>query len=111
MTADQQPAVTERSDNVLIGGAGQEAIASIGGKAANLGELVRAGFRVPCGFTVTTDAYAEAARTAKIDDLVDALYHAPITDTPRLASLASEIRSQITSTSLDGRLALAIVEA
>src|SRR4028119_2209436 len=29
-----------------------------GGKAANLGELVRAGFPVPDGFVVTTHAYA-----------------------------------------------------
>ncbi len=28
-----------------------------GGKAANLGELVRAGFRVPDGFVVTTEAF------------------------------------------------------
>ena len=32
-------------------------LALVGGKAANLGELVRAGFRVPRGFVVTTQAY------------------------------------------------------
>jgi rifampicin phosphotransferase len=32
-------------------------IAIAGGKGANLGELIRAGFRVPRGFCVTTDAY------------------------------------------------------
>src|SRR5207237_683294 len=31
-----------------------------GGKAANLGELIRAGFRVPDGFVITTDAYTLA---------------------------------------------------
>jgi pyruvate,water dikinase len=40
---------------------------SVGGKAANLGELVRAGFRVPDGFVITTEAYALAARAAGID--------------------------------------------
>src|SRR5436305_14997694 len=30
----------------------------VGGKAANLGELIRAGFSVPVGFCVTTAAYA-----------------------------------------------------
>ena len=34
-----------------------------GGKGANLGELVRAGFPVPDGFVVTTEAYALAAAT------------------------------------------------
>ena len=38
-----------------------------GGKGANLGELVRAGFPVPEGFVVTTEAYALAAASAGID--------------------------------------------
>jgi phosphohistidine swiveling domain-containing protein len=36
-------------------------VAIAGGKGANLGELVSAGFPVPSGFVVTTDAYALAA--------------------------------------------------
>ena len=36
--------------------------AMVGGKAANLGRLVRAGFAVPGGFVVTTDAYRFAQR-------------------------------------------------
>ena len=41
-----------------------------GGKAANLGELIRAGFPVPAGFCVTTAAYADAAAAAKLDHLL-----------------------------------------
>ena len=48
----------------------------VGGKAANLGELLRAGFIVPDGFVLTTDAYMLAARTAGVD--------------PAQASLAAE---------------------
>ncbi len=110
LIADQQ-LDAEDSDIVILGRAGDEALASIGGKAANLGELVRAGFRVPCGFTVTTRAYAEAAHAAKIEPLVDALARTPINDKPRLASLAAEIRFAIASTPLNGRLARAIVDA
>ncbi len=36
---------------------GREDLALVGGKAANLGELLRAGFPVPAGFVVTTAAY------------------------------------------------------
>ena len=32
-----------------------------GGKAANLGELIRAGFPVPAGFCITTTAYQQVA--------------------------------------------------
>jgi phosphohistidine swiveling domain-containing protein len=38
-----------------------------GGKAANLGELIAAGFPVPDGFVLTTEAYAFAAREASVD--------------------------------------------
>src|SRR5262249_28725504 len=38
-----------------------------GGKAANLGELIRAGLPVPPGFCVTTEAYARVAETVTID--------------------------------------------
>src|SRR5438270_8513782 len=40
---------------------------TVGGKAANLGELVRANFPVPDGFVLTTEAYALAARAAGVD--------------------------------------------
>jgi phosphohistidine swiveling domain-containing protein len=38
-----------------------------GGKGANLGELIAAGFPVPDGFVITTEAYAYAADAARID--------------------------------------------
>ncbi|WP_017599280.1 PEP/pyruvate-binding domain-containing protein [Nocardiopsis lucentensis] len=40
---------------------GADDLAAVGGKSANLGELLRAGLPVPPGFVVTTDAYAEVA--------------------------------------------------
>ena len=43
---------------VSLGHLDQDDLATAGGKAANLGQLVRAGFPVPDGFVVTTDAYA-----------------------------------------------------
>ena len=38
-----------------------------GGKGANLGELIAAGFPVPNGFILTTPAYGLAARSASVD--------------------------------------------
>ena len=43
------------------------AVALVGGKGANLGELARAGFPVPNGFVLTTSAYALAAEAAGVD--------------------------------------------
>jgi pyruvate,water dikinase len=42
-------------------------VALAGGKGANLGELVQAGFPVPDGFVLTTRAYALAAEAAGVD--------------------------------------------
>ena len=43
---------------VSLGDLDQDDLAAAGGKGANLGELIRAGFPVPDSFVVITDAYA-----------------------------------------------------
>lgn len=48
---------------------GSADLPAVGGKAANLGELMRAGLPVPDGFVLTTDAYARAAQTAGLQGL------------------------------------------
>jgi rifampicin phosphotransferase len=42
-------------------------VALAGGKGANLGELIAAGFAVPDGFVLTTAAYRAAARAAEVE--------------------------------------------
>lgn len=41
----------------------------VGGKAAGLGELLRAGLRVPAGFCVTTAAYSHFAAQRQLVDV------------------------------------------
>ncbi|WP_026119021.1 PEP/pyruvate-binding domain-containing protein [Nocardiopsis ganjiahuensis] len=48
-------------------------LSTVGGKAANLGELLRAGLPVPEGFVVTTGAYAEAAESVGLPELIAAM--------------------------------------
>ena len=60
-------------------------LAAAGGKGANLGELMGAGFSVPDGFVITTEAYAVAARAAGVDprdpsDARDRLLRAEVPD-------------------------------
>src|SRR3954471_4521514 len=52
---------------VLLAEVGAGDVAVAGGKGANLGELVRAGFRVPDGFVVSTRLYGDALRAASLD--------------------------------------------
>ncbi|WP_304452089.1 PEP/pyruvate-binding domain-containing protein [Nocardiopsis sp. YSL2] len=46
---------------------GSADLPEVGGKGANLGELLRAGLPVPPGFVVTTGAYATVARAVGLD--------------------------------------------
>jgi phosphoenolpyruvate synthase/pyruvate phosphate dikinase len=70
----------------------------VGGKAAQLGELIRAGFAVPAGFCVTTTAYARVSASAGLDALLAELRTVPPTDTARQAALAVVVRSAILQT-------------
>jgi len=61
------------------------AVALVGGKGANLGDLARAGFPVPKGFVLTTRAYALAAEAAGVDparppEAAERLRAAPLPD-------------------------------
>src|SRR5918998_4226780 len=44
-----------------------------GGKGANLGELVSAGFPVPDGFVTSTAAYDSVAKQVGVDQLIEGL--------------------------------------
>ena len=76
-----------------FGDVGRAALPVVGGKAANLGELVRAGLPVPPGFCVTTAAYDLVAQGAGLGPILDALAKTPPDDTPRLAELAAAART------------------
>jgi phosphohistidine swiveling domain-containing protein len=89
----------------------RDALPVAGGKAANLGELVRAGFPVPPGFCVTTAAYDMVATDIGLEPTLAALAAADAGDTGRLAELAAEARSCLTGASVPEVLRLAIEEA
>jgi phosphohistidine swiveling domain-containing protein len=81
----------------------------VGGKAANLGELTRAGLPVPPGFCVTTATYALVARGAGLDPLLDALAATAPDDRARLATLAGEARAAILAAPIPAAVASAII--
>ncbi len=71
---------------------GARDISVAGGKGANLGELIRAGFPVPDGFVITTDAYDVAARAAAVDPRDPSDARARLTSKPVPPEIASAIR-------------------
>ena len=75
-------------------------IAMVGGKNANLGELVQhlsaAGVRVPDGFALVADAYRRHLRDARLEDeIYTALDRLDLRDITALARTARMIRERV----------------
>ncbi|MET3173028.1 UNVERIFIED_ORG: phosphohistidine swiveling domain-containing protein [Arthrobacter sp. UYCu721] len=109
----------------------------VGGKAANLGELLAAGLPVPDGFCLTTEAYCEATtgqaaaghvtaveaaaggytdvdahrRGGPLADVHAALKATPDGDLPALAALASRARELIRKAPVPSAIAAAVEQA
>jgi rifampicin phosphotransferase len=67
----------------------------VGGKAANLGELIRADFPVPLGFCITTAAYTLLNDAARLEPLLTELAATRTEDTESLRELAAAIRAAL----------------
>ena len=73
-------------------------LAVVGGKAANLGELARAGLPVPPGVCLTTEAYRQVAEAAGLAEIHAALAGVAATDVDTLAAVAGRARSALLPT-------------
>ena len=82
---------------------------AVGGKAASLGELARAGVAVPPGFAVTTEAFAAAMTAADADGALRAGIEAlPAADVADIARAAARFRAVVTGAPLPAGVAAAI---
>ncbi|MBV9845989.1 MAG: phosphoenolpyruvate synthase [Kutzneria sp.] len=68
----------------------------VGGKAANLGELIGGGFPVPPGFCVTTHAYTAVAEAVEVDTEVPARTRKAIVAAPVPAAVTEAITTAYT---------------
>jgi phosphohistidine swiveling domain-containing protein len=94
-----------------LGDVDRGALPVVGGKAANLGELTRAGLPVPPGFCVTTAAYELVADGDDLRRILDDLAETPPEDTERLAELAVEARAALLAAPVPPDIIEAIREA
>ena len=60
-----------------LGAVNADMLPQVGGKAANLGELLAAGLPVPEGFCLTTAAYLQATAPIGLDEVHRALRATP----------------------------------
>lgn len=82
-----------------------------GGKAANLGELLKAGVPVPGGFVLTTNGYRTALHHPTIETKLEALAKTAPKDRDRLSALAAEIREAILALPIPDEMAAEAVRA
>ena len=80
-----------------------------GGKGVNLARLVQAGFRVPTGFVVTTEAYRRFVETHQLSSLIEgALTGLDPGDAQAIEAASSQIRDGFTSKEVPEEIAEAI---
>ena len=83
-----------------------------GGKAAGLGELIRAGIPVPPGYVVTTSAFGQMlAAVDPSGSLVDSVASLDPGDLPAIGLVAAGIRSRIVSAAVPAEVAAQVTEA
>ena len=82
-----------------------------GGKAANLGELTRAGLPVPPGFCVATAAYELVAEVADLRRVLNHLAQTRPEETAHLAELAAEARAALLAAPVPADVVAAVGEA
>ncbi|MEM4589851.1 MAG: phosphoenolpyruvate synthase [Candidatus Micrarchaeia archaeon] len=83
-----------------------------GGKGANLGEMISAGFPIPPGFVVSADSYYEYIKKYGIDKLIiETLENLDVEDTAKLNDASKKISNAILSYEMPEEIANQIIEA
>ncbi|MBS1118440.1 MAG: ppsA [Deltaproteobacteria bacterium] len=91
-------------------------LAIVGGKNANLGELIKhltaAGVRVPDGFAIAADAFRRHLAENRLDtEIYDALERLDVSDIAALARTAQQIRDRISRAPLPPDIEAAVLAA
>ncbi len=84
----------------------------VGGKNASLGEMIKAGIRVPPGFAVTTNSYLEFISDSEIKDKIYAILKGLNPDDVKaLNACAAEVQELIKKTPISGEIQSAIADS
>lgn len=91
---------------------GKEDIPLVGGKGANLGEMIRAGFPIPPGFIVTSHAFYEFIKFNGLEEeIYPLLDNLDVDDTAKLQQTADLIQKKIMEGKMPPDVSNAIQEA
>ncbi|MEE9277441.1 MAG: phosphoenolpyruvate synthase [Dehalococcoidia bacterium] len=103
---------TDIKSIVWFGEVGKADVALVGGKGANLGELVRAQIPVPPGFIISTGTYSQFLHeTGLLPVLEQLLSGLDVDDSDELQRVAAQVRQAIVSAPMPERIAAEIRDA
>ena len=85
---------------------GKEDVPTVGGKGANLGEMIKANIPVPPGFIVTANAYYDFLQRSRITDKIRSLL-TPLdpNDSKQLQQVAAKVKQTIMNAPMPAKLA------
>ena len=87
-------------------------VALVGGKGANLGELVNANFPVPAGFIITSEAYFDFIESTGIKkEIIEKIDALDVDNTAKLKKITAEVRDLIKKTPMSEELKNEIINA
>lgn len=87
-------------------------LSEVGGKGANLGEMVKAGFPVPSGFCITTSAYRDfIAASSEMDRFFDLLDQLKPDQPEEIIKLGKLIRDHLLTIPISQTIKLSILDA
>jgi pyruvate,water dikinase len=90
----------------------KNSLANVGGKNASLGEMIKAGIRVPPGFAVTTDAYLNFITETGIKDRIyGILSDLDVGDVDALNNASTEVQQLITNASMSNDVGKDLAES
>jgi rifampicin phosphotransferase len=107
-------AASPRADAALVvdlGSVDATMLDSVGGKAANLGELAGAGLPVPPGFCVTTVAYRQVTELTELTKVYAALAETDPSDVSALAAQAARAREVVMAAAVPADVAESVAAA
>jgi pyruvate,water dikinase len=103
------PALTPKSLVVDLTQVNRGNVPTVGGKGANLGEMLRADLPVPPGFVLTVDAYERMREASGVGPSIDALLRTVDIDDPAaLQRVSARLRDTILAVELPSDLLTAI---
>ena len=114
LTVPPAPASSETDQPALVTSLADiepDRLADVGGKALNLAELVRGGYRVPPGFCVTTRAYHRVTDHTDVRRTLDDLAATPADDAEALSRLAAEVHRLVLESPVPDDVAATVTAA